>query len=268
MIYQGNLIKMETINGNPIKYYLNIGEHRILMNDLIGKQIRIKFLGEINCIHCGNRTKKSYHQGYCYPCFSTLPQTDISVVQPEKDQSHLGISRDMEWAKNNSLTDHYVYLALTSNLKVGVTRAVQTPTRWIDQGAIKAIRLAKTPYRALAGDIEVFFKNQNVADRTQWKQMLMAKESDIDLLAEKEKLSALLPEDLKQYVTIDNRVEELNYPGDIDLSKIYQRHFDEEDNHEIKGHLMGIKGQYLVFKQGFATSIRRHNGYKVELEVL
>ncbi len=49
------------------------------------------------------------------------------------------------------LTPHYVYLSKTSGLKVGVTRATQIPTRWIDQGAVEAVIIAETPYRGAAG---------------------------------------------------------------------------------------------------------------------
>ena len=264
MKYQGNILKMETEFTRPIQYYLTIGGDRIHMNEFIGKHLRFKFLNEINCISCGAKTNRSFHQGYCYNCFLTVPQTDQGVLHPEKDRSHEGISRDMEWAKQNSLVDHYVYLALTSNLKVGVTRAMQVPARWIDQGASKAIRLAKTPYRKLAGDIEVFFK-EYVSDKTQWKQMLLSSGSDIDLLKEKKRLAAMLPAELAQYVTLDDRITNLVYPGQYQFDKIYQQHFD--DSPEIEGDLLAIRGQYLIFKQGFATNIRRHNGYKLELNI-
>ncbi len=264
MKYQGNLIKMETLFSKPIQYYLTLGNDKIHLNEMLGRHFSFKFLNEINCIACGIKTPKSYHQGYCYQCFISSPQTDEGILHPEKDKSHEGISRDMEWAKENSLTEHYVYLALTSQLKIGVTRAAQVPTRWIDQGASKAIRLAKTPYRKLAGDIEVFFKDY-VSDKTQWKQMLLSPSSNIDLLSEKQRLVALLPEELKQYVTIDNRITDLVYPGQYQFDKIYQQNLDESN--EIEGDLLAIRGQYLVFKQGFALNIRRHNGYKIELSI-
>lgn len=262
---RGNIVKMLTENGNPVQYYLNVGETRIHMNEMIGKRLIFRFLNEINCINCGEKTTRSYHHGYCYNCFISLPQTDEGILSPEKDRSHEGISRDMAWAKENTLTDHYVYLALTSNLKVGVTRAKQVTTRWIDQGASQAIRLAKTPYRKLAGDIEVFLKDY-MSDRTQWKQMLLSKESTIDLVEEKAKAAALLPPELSQYLSLDNRIQKIVYPGQYDFKKIYQRSFDKED--KISGTLIGIRGQYLIFEEGFATNIRRHNGYLVELSIV
>jgi len=264
MQYTGNILKMETDFAKPVQYYLHIGQEKIHMNELIGRKIHFKFLNEINCIACGAKTNKSFHQGYCYSCFTSLPQTDVGILHPEKDRSHEGISRDMNWAKENTLVDQYVYLAITSNLKVGVTRAKQVPTRWIDQGASKAIRFAKTPYRKLAGDIEVFLRAQ-VSDKTQWKQMLLSEASGIDLKAEKKRLVSLLPDELSQYVTMDNRVTEIIYPGNYAFDKIYQQHFD--DSEEISGNLIAIRGQYLIFRQGFATNIRRHNGYKIEMKI-
>ena len=36
---------------------------------------------------------------------------------------------------------------------------------------------------------------------------------------------------------------------------------------EIEGRLWGIKGQYLMFDDGTVINIRKHNGYKVSLEI-
>ena len=262
--YTFNLLKMRGRPDKPVRYYLQTGEKEINMNDLIDRKISIHYQHQINCIACGAKTKKSFHQGYCYSCFTTLPQTDRGILHPEKDRSHEGISRDMDWARENALTDHYVYLALTSNLKVGVTRAKQVPTRWIDQGASRAIRLAKTPYRKLAGDIEVFFK-EHVSDKTKWQQMLLAPVPDIDLREKKAELTRLLPDELKQFITIDNRIEHFIYPGQYQFDKIRQLNLEKED--EFTGKLIAIRGQYLIFEQGVAFNLRKHNGYLVNMNI-
>lgn len=257
---------MSVVSDSPIQYYLPVNDESVHLNPHIGKKISIKFLHKINCIGCGVETKKSFHQGYCYSCFISVPQTDEGVLKPEKDQSHLGISRDMEWAKNNSLIDHYVYLSLTGDIKVGVTRHTQIPDRWIDQGAIKAIKLAKTPYRQLAGLIEVELK-KHVSDKTNRNKMLMATSSDINLTEKKKELSLLLPEEFKQYITLDNRITNIMYPfNNNGIDKFKTFNLDENTN-EINGKLIGIKAQYLIFENGQVINIRKHNGYLVEIEV-
>ena len=70
----------------------------------------------------------------------------------------------MKVLKKHCLTDQHVYMSFTGNLKIGVTRNTQIPTRWIDQGATKAVVLCTTPNRYLAGVIEVHLK-QFYSDR-------------------------------------------------------------------------------------------------------
>ena len=80
------------------------------------------------------------------------------------------------------LQQHIVYLAYTGDVKVGVTRESQVPTRWIDQGATFALPIAKTENRYEAGMIEVELK-KHIADKTNWRKMLQDdRESDVDLL--------------------------------------------------------------------------------------
>lgn len=255
---------MRAVAETPIKYFLQIGDFEISMNTIIGKNIKIEFENKINCIHCSAQTKTSFHQGYCYSCFTSLPQCDSGVLFPDKDMSHLGISRDMEWSKENSLIDHFVYLAYTGDLKVGVTRHTQIPTRWIDQGAIAAIRFAKTPYRNLAGVIETEMKKY-VSDKTNWSKMLQAEIHDVDLIAEKKRLSEYLPVDLKKYLTTNNSITILKYPYIHNAEKLSVINLDKTNS--IEGLLLGIKGQYLIFSDGRVINIRKHNGYFIEFEI-
>jgi hypothetical protein len=265
MKFTGNLLKMRSEPENPVRYYLPLGDHEIEMNPLLGKNIRLKHNGIINCINCSKRTAKSYGQGFCYNCFLTVPQADESVFRPELSKAHLGIARDMDWAIENDLIDHYVYLSVTSDLKVGVTRYHQLFTRWIDQGAVKAIKLAKTPNRQIAGIIEVFLK-RFVGDKTQWVKMLKGEINDgINLPAEKERLTGLLPGELKQYADNDHSVFEITYPGKVTLDKITPVGLD--DTPEINGELSGIKGQYLIFKDGRVFNVRKYSGYFIDIEI-
>ncbi|WP_153944945.1 DUF2797 domain-containing protein, partial [Acinetobacter baumannii] len=65
---------------------------------------------------------------------------------------------------------HYVYLALSSGVKVGLTRKNNEKKRWVDQGAVRAIPIAEVPTRKMAGELEVYL-TQYVADKTDWRKM-------------------------------------------------------------------------------------------------
>ncbi|MBI9067151.1 MAG: DUF2797 domain-containing protein [Salinivirgaceae bacterium] len=261
MKYSGNLIKMNTVYNNPVEYTLNIKGKQICMNELLNQTIQVDYLHEINCIHCGQKTNKSFFQGYCYSCFTLLPQADQSVVNPELNQSHLGISKDMEWARENDLIDHYVYLAFTSDLKVGVTRHTQIPTRWIDQGAEFAIKFAKTPYRQLAGLIEVALKPY-LKDKTNWRKMLAGNTHETpDMLSFKNQYAKYLPEELQQYISNENEVFKIEYPIISFPEKVNSINLDKTAS--FSGTLKGIKGQYLIFDYNSVFNVRKHNGYKI-----
>ncbi|NOZ45535.1 MAG: DUF2797 domain-containing protein [Chlorobi bacterium] len=262
---EGNLKKMKVKQNYPVDYYLEIDNTHIYMNELIGKKIIIEFLNEINCMKCGAKTKKSFGQGYCYPCFISIPETEECVLRPELCKAHEGIARNMEYAKTHCLIDHYVYLAISSGLKVGVTRNSQVPIRWIDQGATQAIKLAKTPNRFIAGLIEVELKKQ-MADKTNWRNMLMNKiDVEINLYEEKRKAQAHLPINLQIYIDSDHTVYEFNYPVISYPEKVVSINLDK--TLILKEKLTGIKGQYLLFESNKVINIRKFGGYKVRFDI-
>lgn len=265
MEYQGNILKMQTELADPIRYSLPIGDQLVGMNELIGQHIYFKFDGQINCISCGKKTKTSFAQGFCYNCYKTVPEASEDVMRPELSRAQYGIARDMEWAEEHDLIDHYVYFAVSSELKIGVTRHHQIPTRWIDQGASRAIRLAKTPNRHIAGVIEVLMK-KHFTDKTNWRAMLQNQvDESINLEEEKRKAIELMPMELQQYACDENGVVELHYPVEAYPTKVKSVTFDKQT--EITGKLMGIKGQYLIFDENQVLNIRKHNGYFLSLSV-
>ncbi|HPF50286.1 MAG TPA: DUF2797 domain-containing protein, partial [Draconibacterium sp.] len=244
MQYEGNILKMKTELAGPVKYSLPVGNNMVDMNALIGQKINMKFDGRINCVSCGKQTKTSFGQGFCYSCLQTAPEASESIMRPELSKAHLGIARDMEWAEKHDLIDHFVYLAVSSELKVGVTRNHQVPTRWIDQGASFAIKVARTPNRHIAGIIEVFLKD-HFTDKTNWRAMLKNEIlSDFDLIAEKRKVIGLLPKELHKYIEPDDSVTEIIYPVEHYPTSVTSIGFDKMP--EIEGVLTGIKGQYLI----------------------
>jgi hypothetical protein len=261
MEWTGNLRKMEGIRGEVVQYALPLSDQKIPMNDLIGSRITLEFLGHIHCIRCGRETKKSFAQGYCYPCFTTAPETEECVLKPELCRAHEGIARDMDYAREHCLSEQVVYLALTSGLKVGVTRSSQIPTRWIDQGAIRAIELARTPNRYTAGLLEVALK-KHVADKTNWRKMLSGSDpGGIDLALEKQRLSRLVPQELAPYLIPDDRQVDLEYPVLHYPEKIVSLNFEKDPL--VSGVLTGIKGQYLMFDQSSVINLRKFGGYQV-----
>jgi hypothetical protein len=189
------------------------------------------------------------------------PMNSECIIRPELCEAHLGKGRDVEWEKKNHLVPHTVYLALSSGVKVGVTRNQQIPTRWIDQGASKAIRLAEVPNRFLAGKIEVHLK-QYISDKTAWQRMLK-NEVDLneDLLTYKEAMASQLDDELSQYITDDLEEMTFDYPVKEYPEKVKSVTFDKEAIFE--GELKGIKGQYLMMSDNRVLNIRRHSGYYI-----
>lgn len=266
MVITGNIRKMESALGEIVHYSLPVGEQMIDMNRLLGQKISMHYEGRINCLKCGRETRKSFAQGYCYPCFISAPETEECVLRPELCRAHLGEARDMDYAKKHCLIEHVVYLALTSGLKVGVTRKSQVPVRWIDQGAVKAIELARTPNRYSAGLIEVALKS-HLADKTNWRKMLTGPDpGDTDLLREKEKFGGLLPDNLTEFISSSQQITVLNYPVMRYPLKINSLNFDK--NPDITGVLTGIKGQYLIFEDNSVINLRKFGGYYVRIELM
>ncbi len=264
MAYTGNLRKMSTEAGDPIRYQLALGEACIEMNEFIGRPLSLRYQGVINCKICGRKTNKSFGEGFCYPHFMNHPANSPCILRPELCEGHLGKGRDPEWEQEHHVQPHVVYLALSSAVKVGVTRETQVPTRWIDQGATQAIVLAEVPYRQLAGQIEVALKD-HYTDKTSWQKMLKNDlATDVDLAAEKARAAEYLPADLQLYLVEEDDIAELVYPVQAYPPKVKSVTFDKVDR--IEGTLQGIKGQYLIFDDHRVFNVRRHTGYLVELD--
>lgn len=264
MKFIGVLQKMMTELSSPVQYYLQLENDVININQALNKTLEITFL-KYECLHC-HLDKPIYRQGYCKNCFFEIPQAADWIIRPELSTAHLDKEdRDLAYEKRMQLQPHIVYLANSSNLKVGVTRKDQVPTRWIDQGAHEAIAIVEVPNRYLAGITEVALK-EYVADKTNWRKMLTNTIEDVDLLAEKEKLAAFIPKEAIPYYLENNRQEThiefpvLQYPKKVkslNLSKIPN----------YTGVLKGIKGQYLIFEDDTVFNIRANGGNYVSLEI-
>lgn len=264
MTYEGVLNKMQTQFETPIQYFLIFQDSFLNVNQLLNKNIEINFVG-YQCLNCGKK-KKIFRQGFCYDCFYSSPAVGDWIMKPELSTAHLGIQdRDLAYEERVQLQPHIVYLALSSEVKVGVTRKTQVPTRWIDQGAEKAISIVEVPNRYLAGITEVALKS-HFADKTNWRKMLTNDIVFTDLIIEREKLQPLLPNEVREYFHLEkNDLYEMNYPVLEYPSKINSLSLDKTPNY--KGKLIGIKGQYLIFEDGTVFNIRSNEGYIVRIEV-
>jgi len=268
---QGTLRKMLSRLENPVHYSVRLGDSVIPVNPLLGQKLVMRFNGQINCVHCGRNTKSSFNQGYCYPCFQRLAQCDSCIIHPEKCHFDQGTCREPEWGEEFCMQDHIVYLANSSGIKVGITRATQIPTRWIDQGAIQALAIMRVRTRLQSGTMEVLFK-QHVADKTNWRVMLKSTSEQIDLLAEKDKLLNACKSEIEEMtekfgfsaISILTGIEAVNitYPVVTVPEKVTSLNFDKQA--EIEGVLQGIKGQYLLFDTG-VINLRRFSGYNIEV---
>jgi hypothetical protein len=256
----GILRKMKTELGTPISYRLSLNED-IELNGLIGKKVTFEWTGIIICSGCNKTIKKSFGDGFCFNCFSTGAESSPCIIRPELCRAHLGEGRDVEWELSHHNVEHVVYLAATDAIKVGVTRSTQVPTRWIDQGAAKAIVFARTPNRYEAGRLEVALKSM-YTDKTNWQKMLKNEiDADIDLVEEKWNLYDTLPDDLLTYFCDDDDHMELYFPVSHYPKVIKSTSLDKIAN--FSGELVGVKGQYLIFNDGTVFNIRRHTGYEV-----
>ncbi|MGB2128853.1 MAG: DUF2797 domain-containing protein [Flavicella sp.] len=264
MEYQGVLQKMNTENGETIQYYLEFEHDFINLNQVIGKKVGIRF-EKFQCVSC-SKNKKIFRQGFCYDCFYEQPQAGEWILKPELSTAHLGIEdRDLEYEKAVQLKPHIVYLALSSDVKVGVTRKTQVPTRWIDQGANQALAILEVPNRYLAGIAEVALKKY-VSDKTSWQKMLKNEVVQMDL---KEKLAELidnLPKEVLPYLKgTDEPIYNLSYPIDRYPSKV--KSLNIVTKQEYEGILQGIKGQYLIFDDDTVFNVRNNEGIVVTLTI-
>jgi hypothetical protein len=267
MVAEGALEKMVVRPGAPAEYRLALREPNEVQADLdlnsfLGKELRLEFNGQINCGHCARVTRKSYGEGFCYPCFRRLAQCDLCVVSPARCHYAAGTCREPEWGEAFCMQPHLVYLANASGAKVGLTRRHQEVTRWLDQGAVQGLVIAAATTRHLAGLLEAALA-RHVSDRTDWRAMVRGDPPPLDLPALREHLRELvaLPEGV---AWLDATVHEMSYPVMGYPSRVKRLRL--ESGAPVVGRLVGIKGQYLLFDHG-VFNVRQHRSHRVRLTV-
>lgn len=286
MYYQGLCHKMQTTLDREIDlmqsaasmppfsvyYHLNLDGFLIALHTRLGHFIEIAWTGRIFCMACGKQTPKSYAQGYCFLCFKRVPQTDLCMVKPETCHYHLGTCRDPSFAQQVCFQPHFVYLANSSALKIGITRASNIPTRWLDQGASQALAILQVNSRRLSGQLEHLFA-QRIADKTNWRTLLKGNSPVLDLQQQKQQLIYDFRTQMQQLqnqlakneiVYLQNDPLIFDYPILSYPQKIVSHNLDKQ-NH-IQGKLYGIKGQYLIMDTG-VINLRKYTGYEIRLNV-
>jgi hypothetical protein len=266
----GTLRKMTTELQSPVKYQLPLGEQLIELNPFIGKDIKLSYTGNITCVHCQRSIKKTFNQGFCYPCFISLAQCDMCIMKPETCHYAEGTCRESSWGEEFCFQPHYVYLANSSGVKVGITRHTQVPTRWIDQGAVQAMPILKAQSRYISGLAEVAIA-EHVSDKTSWQRMLKDLQQPVDLWSKRDELLSLCQEPLAEITArfgeqafellLEEQVVDIQYPVMQYPEKVKSFNFDKVAN--VEGVLQGIKGQYLLLDTG-VINIRKFTGYEVE----
>ncbi|NOQ87482.1 MAG: DUF2797 domain-containing protein [Gammaproteobacteria bacterium] len=272
----GNIKKMQATLGEPesdqpVQYQLPVGDKLLPMNEHIGQTIKLSYQNEIHCVACGRKTNKSFAQGHCFPCFRSLASCDMCIMKPETCHFAEGTCRQPEWGEANCFIPHYVYLANSSGIKVGITRGTQIPTRWIDQGAGQALPIFQVANRLQSGLVEVVLK-KHVSDRTDWRKMLKSDAEPLDLKSIRDELLAKCTSEIAEIKNaqgdtsveaIDEKVVEIKYPVAEYPEKIKSLNFDKQP--DIEGTLKGIKGQYLILDTG-VLNIRKFTGYSIEVD--
>jgi hypothetical protein len=273
-VITGSLKKMSslfsaTLEPEPVQYILHLGNHTLSLNSYLGKKISFRYTGEIYCIHCGRKTKKSFQQGHCFPCYRRLLECGLCIIHPEKCRYYENICHPNDWAHTHCQQPHVVYLANSSGLKVGITRTQHFQTRWIDQGATQGLIIYTVQNRHQAGQLEVILKNF-VSDKTNWQMMLKGDNQTLDLEKKRDEIFSCSQSAMADIFAkfspeiqpiMGEKIIQIRYPVLKYPTQLIAHNLDK--NPYVEGILQGIKGQYLLLDTG-VLSIRKFGGYQIE----
>jgi hypothetical protein len=159
------------------------------------------------------------------------------------------------------MIEHTVYLANSSGIKVGITRAHQMKTRWMDQGAVQALPIVRVRNRLDSGKVEVALAKV-LPDKTNWRLMLQGQGEILDLKAKRDEVFADLAAELPGE-RLSGTEHRFTYPVLAYPAKLVSLNLDKQP--EVTGELLGIKGQYLILSSG-VINMRKYGGYELEWE--
>jgi hypothetical protein len=263
MMMRGMLQGLKHQYDHPLQYSVQLGKEEFNLNDYLGQALQVHFEGNIECVHCGRKIKKSFNGGSCYPCFKNLPENDLCIIKPELCHFEQGTCRDESWGEKHCMIPHYVYLALSSDVKVGLTRKHNQLKRWGDQGAVQAFPIAEVPNRKMAGELEVAL-TEHLQDKTNWRKMLLGDLADVNLQQVREEILPLIPERFQPFILKEEEMTEFTYPILEQIEKIKSYNLDKQPI--FNDRLIGIKGQYLIFEKG-VINMRKYAGYFLSIEI-
>lgn len=197
-----------------------------------------------------------------------LAACDMCIVKPETCHYDQGTCREPDWAETHCMRPHYAYISNSSGVKVGITRETQIPTRWIDQGAVQALAIARAQTRFQVGLLEVAIK-KHLNDKTDWRKMLRNQVEDIQLSRIRDEIFEKCKSDIdalnKRFgegsiqILPDEKQVEISYPVSEYPEKV--KSFNLDKNPVAEGVLQGIKGQYLIMDTG-VINVRKYTGYE------
>ena len=265
----GTLRKMRVERNEPVSYFLPLGDFSVPLMPYMGKTLHLRYQGNIFCTACGRKTSKSYNQGFCFVCFKRLAASDMCILKPETCHYDLGTCREPEWGDSHCNVPHIVYLANSSGIKVGITRETQVPIRWMDQGASQALPIYRVGTRLQSGLIETTLA-QHIADKTNWQALLKGDSAPVNLPSARDELLARCADEIAvlqerfpgQIQPLQEAVQDFRYPVLQYPQKIKSFNLDQDP--DVAGTLLGIKGQYLLLDTG-VINIRKFTAYQVEL---
>lgn len=270
----GPIARLLADGNDPVRHVLCVGDARIGLADRLGAGVRIRWQRRIVCVACGRDTPTSHGGGHCQACFVQRAACDSCVRSPDRCHFHHGTCREPEWGRANCMVEHVVYLAHSSDVKVGITRRDQVRVRWSDQGAVAALPVALAQTRRAAGHLEAAAKRL-LPDRTDWRRMVAADPPAADLVARAAELRLRLQGELAAVMAAAHG-DQLRWTSDLPMWRArYPRMpatavpvhaIDLAESVAFEGRLLAIKGQYLLLDCG-AFNVRRHAGFVVTVEV-
>lgn len=256
---EGYLQDLVPVPGEVVQYYLELdGGRRLHLNPLLGRHLALEPMGGLACVWCGRKVKKLFPNGSCYPCFRDLPQNDLCVVKPHL--CHYDTCRDPSWGDQHCMVPTYVYLARSSDIKVGISRNL--PGRWLEQGAVEAVPVALLPTRKLAGELEAYL-SQHLPDKTNWRRMLKGEVTDVPLDEVRRRVLDLVPPEFQAYVIADGAIQSFSYPVTATPEAVKSLDLAQGP---AAGKLLGIKAQYLILSTG-VVNVPRYAGWQVRVRV-
>lgn len=272
LVAQGPAGPLQPTEGAPASYVWALGNDAFKPHLFLGHKVRVVHATGITCVACGRSIKKSYQDGYCFPCTQRLASCDLCIVKPERCHFHLGTCREPEWGDMHCMQPHVIYLANVTGPKVGITR--RPGARWLEQGAAMALPVATTQSRRLSGLMEVAMAH-HVSDKANWRAMLQGMPEPMDLRALRDTLAPQVRPVLQdlQHEFGEEAITWLEdaplWEGHYPVMQYPQtiRSFNLLKEPVVEDVLVGIKGQYLIFKEGVLNT-RKHRGFHLSWTLL